>query len=72
MVGSVDRTSIKEKYGKICLTDPHQPFSIGTGERDQWLVCWDQALEKIGAPEEFKGMVKEPIFRMADFMTNTK
>ena len=60
----------KEKSGKICLTEPHQPFSIGAGERDQWLACWDRALEEINAPEEFKVMVKEPIFRMADFMTN--
>jgi len=61
----------KEKYGKICLTDPHRSFSISAGERDQWLICWDQALKKIRAPEEFKVMVKEPIYRMADFMINT-
>jgi hemoglobin len=60
----------KQKYGKICLTDPHKPYVIGTAERDQWLMCFDKALDRIEASSEVKSMLKEPIFRMADFMVN--
>jgi hemoglobin len=62
----------KQKYGKICLTDPHKPYPIGAKERDQWLTCFEKALERVGASDEVKEMVKEPIFRMADFMVNQR
>ncbi len=60
----------RDKYGTICLTEPHQPYPIGADQRDQWIVCWDRALEKVDAPEEFRSMTKEPIFRMANFLVN--
>ena len=60
----------KDKYGTICLTEPHQPYPIGEEQRDQWLACWDRALEKTAAPEEFRVITREPIFRMANFMVN--
>ncbi len=62
----------QEKYGKICLTDPHKPFTISEGARDQWLHCWDVAMDRVGASEEVKEMIKTPIFRMADFMVNKR
>lgn len=62
----------KQKYGKICLTDPHKPYAIGSSERDQWLLCFEKALERVGASNEVKAMVKEPVFRMADFMVNKR
>ena len=37
----------KDKYGTICLTDPHQPYPIGEAQRDQWIACWEPALEKV-------------------------
>ncbi|MDP6435678.1 MAG: group II truncated hemoglobin [Gammaproteobacteria bacterium] len=60
----------KDKYGSICLTDPHQPYPIGEEQRDQWIDCWDRALEIVDAPEEFRKMTREPIYRMANFMVN--
>lgn len=60
----------KEKYGSICLTDPHKPYEIDSVLRDQWLNCFDKALEKVGASDDIRQMIKEPIFRMADFMVN--
>lgn len=60
----------KEKYGSICLTDPHKPYEIDSILRDQWLNCFDKALEREGASEETRLMIKDPIFRMADFMVN--
>jgi hemoglobin len=60
----------KDKYGTICLTEPHQPYPIGEAQRDQWIACWDRALEKVDAPEEFRAMTREPIQRMASFLVN--
>lgn len=61
-----------QKYGTICLTDPHKPFEISEDARDQWLYCWDKAMDTIGAAAETKAMIKDPIFRMADFMVNQR
>jgi hemoglobin len=58
----------QERFGTVCLTKPHKPYAIGPEERDQWLRCMDQALEDIGASAEVKEMLKEPIFRLADFI----
>jgi len=60
----------KDKYGTICLTEPHQPYPIGEDQRDQWIACWNRALEKMDAPEDFRAMTKEPIERMASFLVN--
>ena len=60
----------KDKYGTICLTDPHQPYPIGAEQRDQWIACWERALEKVDAPHDFRDMTREPIARMANFLVN--
>jgi hemoglobin len=60
----------KDKYGTICLTEPHQPYPIGEAQRDQWVSCWDLALQKIDAPNDFREMTREPIQRMANFLVN--
>lgn len=57
-------------YGTVCLTDPHAPYHIGPKQRDQWLLCMDKALERIGASDELKEMLKEPMFRIADTVRN--
>lgn len=59
-----------EKYGTVCLTDPHAPYHIGPEERDQWLLCMNTALERVGASEELKAMLKEPMYRLADTVRN--
>ncbi len=59
-----------EKYGSVCMTSPHKPYSIGSAERDQWLLCMDKALEQIGADDELKQMLKEPMFAIADMIRN--
>ena len=60
----------RDKYGTICLTEPHQPYPIGADQRDQWLACWERALEKVDAPDDFREMTREPITRMANFLVN--
>ena len=58
------------KYGTVCLTEPHRPYAIGPAERDQWLHCMDVALERVGASDEVKAMLKQPMFRVADTIRN--
>jgi hemoglobin len=61
----------QQKYGTVCLTKPHKPYQIGPVERDQWLLCMDEALRRIDASEELKTMLKEPMFMLADAVRNT-
>lgn len=58
------------KYGTVCMTTPHEPYHIGPEERDQWLLCMDQALAHIGASEEVVAMLKVPLYRIADAVRN--
>ncbi|MEH6550197.1 MAG: group II truncated hemoglobin [Pseudomonadales bacterium] len=59
-----------EKYGTVCMTEPHAPYAIGPRERDQWLLCMDAALEKIDASDELKDMLKTPMYRIASAIQN--
>jgi len=59
-----------DKYGTVCMTDPHEPYAIGPRERDQWLLCMDKALDAIGAEPSVKEMLKEPMYRIADAVRN--
>lgn len=59
-----------ERTGTVCLTDSHKPFAIGPNERDQWLLCMDAALERVGASDEIKEMLKSPLYRIADTVRN--
>lgn len=59
-----------EKYGSVCMTEPHEPFHIGPEERDQWLLCMHKALEKTGASDELVEMLRIPLYRIADAIRN--
>lgn len=59
-----------EEYGTICLSSPHAKYAIGVNERNQWLACMDQALEQVGASDQVKTMLKEPMYNMAEMMRN--
>lgn len=61
----------EQKYGGVCLTKPHKPYAIGPMERDQWLLCMDEALRRVEASEEVKAMLKHPMFAIADAIRNT-
>jgi len=53
-----------------CMTSAHRPFAIGTAERDQWLACMNRALIDIGADEQTRGLLVQPLFRVADALRN--
>lgn len=59
-----------EKYGGVCMTEPHEPYHIGPEERDQWLLCMHRALEQTGASDELREMLRIPLFRVADAVRN--
>jgi len=56
--------------GTVCLTDPHAAFHIGPRQRDQWLMCMDEALERINASDELKEMLRIPMQHIADTVRN--
>lgn len=59
-----------QKYGTVCMTEPHEPYHIGPEERDQWLLCMHRALAQTGASEELVEMLRTPLFRIADAIRN--
>ena len=59
-----------DKYGTVCMTEPHEPYHIGPEERDQWLLCMDKALVEIKASDELTQMLKKPLFQVADAIRN--
>lgn len=61
-----------EKYGTVCLTEPHAPYEIGAKERDQWVACMDQALLDVGADEELRTLLKQPFQMIAGTVQNQR
>jgi len=59
-----------DKYGTVCMTEPHEPYHIGPEQRDQWLLCMHKALAQTGASEELVEMLRLPLFRIADTIRN--
>ena len=43
--------------GTVCLTDPHAAYHIGPRHTEQWLMCMDEALERIGRVRRIEGHV---------------
>lgn len=59
-----------ERFGHPRLRSRHLPFSIGRDERDQWLLCFRQALSEVVADETLRAAMLKPIADLADFMRN--
>lgn len=59
-----------DKYGTVCMTEPHEAYHIGPEQRDQWLLCMHKALAQTGASEELVEMLRLPLFRIADTIRN--
>jgi hemoglobin len=59
-----------QKYGSVCMTEPHAPYRIGPAERDAWLWCMQRALEQTGASEELRAMLALPLQRIAAAVQN--
>lgn len=59
-----------EKYGHPRLRARHLPFPIGEAERDQWMLCMNQALADQQVPEPLRSALSEAFQRTADHMRN--
>ncbi len=59
-----------EKHGHPRLRQRHMPFTIGSAERDQWMLCMHRAMEDIGVPDDLRTELEQALFRTADFMRN--
>ena len=59
-----------EKFGHPRLRQRHLPFSIGTAERDQWMLCMREALAEQVADTELRAWLDRKLADLADFMRN--
>lgn len=59
-----------ERFGHPRLRARHLPFKIGVSERDQWLLCFAQALKQCDFSEQVKNDLARSISRLADHMRN--
>ena len=59
-----------EEYGHPMLRRRHLPFAIGERERDQWLLCMDQALDEVVENVELRRELAASFAKVADHMRN--
>ena len=59
-----------EKYGHPRLRQRHMPFQIGELERDQWMLCINQAMEDMSIDNSLKEELYAAFYKTADFMRN--
>lgn len=59
-----------EKYGHPMLRRRHLPFAIGEAERDQWLMCMNQALQEVVEDAALRQELSDAFARVADHMRN--
>jgi len=60
----------QQKYGHPMLRRRHLPFAIGRQERDQWMLCMEQALGDMDLSEELRGHLVQAFHQVADHMRN--
>ncbi len=59
-----------DKYGHPRLRQRHMPFQIGERERDQWMLCINQAMQDMAIEPELQQELYAAFYKTADFMRN--
>lgn len=59
-----------ERYGHPRLRMRHLPFSIGIRERDEWVICMNQAMLEVQVPDELRERLLRSFMQTADWMRN--
>ena len=59
-----------DKYGHPRLRMRHATFNIGNRERDQWMMCMDQAMKDLEVESILATELHAAFFKVADFMRN--
>jgi hemoglobin len=55
-----------EKRPGTCIRSAHAPFAIGPAERDAWLRCMLDALDKVAPGPDARTLLEPALFRIAD------
>ncbi|HCI14118.1 MAG: globin [Gallionellales bacterium GWA2_60_142] len=59
-----------QEFGEPFLRRRHFPFAIGESEREQWMLCMDQALNEVVADAELRRELSTAFAKLADHMRN--
>jgi len=59
-----------EAFGHPMLRRRHLPFAIGDVERDQWMLCMNQALDEVVEDAALRAALSEAFSKVADHMRN--
>lgn len=59
-----------QRFGHPRLRMRHLPFAIGIRERDEWVLCMDQAMRETGVDDALRQRLNQSFFQTADFMRN--
>lgn len=59
-----------EKHGHPMLRRRHFVAPIGVAERDEWLLCFERALDDTVSNEKLRAIILEPVTRLAHHMQN--
>jgi len=59
-----------DEYGHPRLRARHLPFPIGEDQRDQWLMCMNQAMDDVGLDSKIKFHLKQAFSQTANHMRN--
>jgi len=59
-----------EQHGHPMLRKRHLPFPISSSERDQWLMCMEQALQDVVADAALRTELNAAFAKVADHMRN--
>ena len=59
-----------QEFGEPFLRRRHFPFAIGTAERDQWMMCMNQALSEVVEDDALRAGLSDALAKLADHMRN--
>ena len=59
-----------QEFGHPMLRRRHLPFAISVSERDQWLICMNQALQEVVTDEALRKDLSSAFAGVADHMRN--
>ncbi len=59
-----------QEFGEPFLRRRHFPFSIGEAERDQWMLCMNQALNDVVEDAALRQELSDAFAKVADHMRN--
>lgn len=59
-----------EKFGHPRLRMRHISFPIGESERDQWMLCMNQAMQDVIEDKSLREELTAALYKTADFMRN--